>query len=142
MDFSKLETKTGAEKGAFLHLRHPASGELLYDTSVEPKSKIGLFVRGTESKTVQDRLKGLQREQVKGADAEDSGLEFVSSLVIRFVGVERDGRLLSAIDEDLRFFFGLSDSFVEQVIDFAKARSNFFGHPLTDSYSPPVKSAS
>ncbi len=136
MDFSKLNTKEGAEQGAFLHLMHPATGLPLQDESGTP---IGLMVRGTESKTVQDRLRGLQKAQVKGAAAEETGLDFVCSLVISFVGVEQEGRPLQPVDKDLRWFFSLSDSFVEQVIEFAKDRSNFFGHPLTASYSPPGK---
>lgn len=139
MDFTTLNTKIGAEAGAFLHLEHPATGLPLYD---DTGTAIGVMVRGTESKTVQDRLKGLQKAQVKGATAEDTGLDFVSSLIISFVGVEKAGRPLQPVDADLKFFFGLSDSFVEQVIEFAKDRSNFFGQTSPSASLPLGKSAS
>lgn len=60
MDFSKLETETGAETGAELHLRHPALGHFLYtgkgadengkltEAKLKPQ-KVCVMVRGTES---------------------------------------------------------------------------------------------
>jgi len=121
MDFATLDTKTPAEAGAFLHLRHPALGHLLYDG----EKPVGLMVRGTESKTAQDRLKAVQRDRMKG-DKEGDGLAFVCSLVIGFQGVERDGKAVDATDANVRWFFGLSDGFVEQVVTFASDRASFF----------------
>jgi hypothetical protein len=119
MDFATLDTKSAAEKGAFLHLRHPVYGHPLMDG----ETAVGVTVRGTESKVVQDRLKSSAKARLDG-DADQSALDFVCALVIEFHGVERDGETLTA--DDAAWFFGLSDSFVEQVIEFAKDRASFF----------------
>lgn len=126
MDFSALNTKIPAEKGAWLHLRHPATGAFLYDGHGESALPCRVFVRGLESKTVQARAKNIRKNTVEGQENED-GLEFVSALIIDFENVERSaGVPLTGSDADVRWFLVQSDSFVEQVMDFAKKRSNFF----------------
>jgi len=145
MDFATLDTKTSAEKGARLHLRHPAIQHLLYTGDgcdidgqwINKKKKgeaVGVVVRGTESKSVQDRLKILQKQKVKGEDeiGEESALEFVCSLVIGFFGLERDGKPIEANDDNKRLFFEMSDGLVEQVVDFSKERANFFTATSSD----------
>ncbi len=138
MEFSSLNTKDAAERGAELHLRHPVYAHPLYSgggtdadgrwtDKAQSPDPITVTVRGVESRSVQDRLKRLQRNRVKGkeADAEETGLEFVCSLVIGFSGLTKGGEPMRATDA--RAFFEQSDDLVEQVIDFAKERSNFFG---------------
>lgn len=139
MDLQKLNTKDGAEKGADLHLKHPVLGHYLYSgencdadgvwTGTGKATPVAVVVRGTESKTVRDRLKKIQREKVKRPDADDeeTGLEFVCSLVVAFKGITMDGKPMEATPENKRMFFEQSDALVEQVIDFAKDRANFFG---------------
>ena len=127
MDFSALDTKKAAEKGAFLHLKHPALGHLLWDGDDKTRP-IGVFVRGMESRTVQDTLKRLQADKMKGDDAGDD-LDFVASLIISFTGAERDGVPMTA--DDAKWFFGLSVGFVEQVVTFAKDRASFFRQAAT-----------
>ena len=141
MDFSKLETKIGAEKGAELHLRHPALGHLLYtgkgadengkliDAKQEPQ-KVFVMVRGTESPTVQAQARDLQASILKngGISNEDKeiGLAFASSLVISMHGIEKEGKPMEATEENKRDFFLQSDGLVEQVVKFAQNRANFF----------------
>lgn len=122
MDIAALNTKTGAEKGAFLHLCHPAYGTPLLDDDDKP---VGLYVRGNEAPSVQKKLKAMQRGGMAGA--EQTGLEYVCALVIDVQGLDRDGKPLSASRADLEWLFDQSDSFVEQVIAFARDRANFFG---------------
>ena len=140
MKLNKLETKTGAGKGAFLHLRHPALDHLLYTgegadddgmlIDKDKATKVGCYVLGMESERVRERAKAIQRAKMKsGGDenAEDIGIEFVSSLVTEFVGVEdENGKPLKADDEGKRLFFSQSDGLVEQVMKFAGDRANFF----------------
>jgi len=127
MDFSALNTRSAADAGAFLHLRHPVTGELLY---TDKGKAVGLMVRGTESTTVQKALRDATK-RLKTADDAKRGLAFVSALVFGFENVFYEGRALTDTDEDKALFFGLSDSFVEQVVDFAKDRASFFGARLT-----------
>lgn len=122
MDISTLNTKTGAEKGAFMQLAHPAFGTPLTDENDEP---VGLFVRGNDAPSVQKKLKAMQKASMSGG--EQTGLEYVCSLVVGVKGLDRDGRPLTTSREDLEFLFGQSDAFVEQVATFARDRANFFG---------------
>jgi hypothetical protein len=123
MDFAALDTKKAAEKGAFLHLKHPALGNLLWDGEGDDRKPIGVYVRGMESRTVQDTLKRIEADRLKG-ESDGDDLSFVASLIIGFTGAERDGKPLTA--EDAKWFFGLSVGFVEQVVSFAKDRASFF----------------
>jgi hypothetical protein len=122
MDFSKLETRGASEVGAFLHLVHPAHKTRLFDAAGEP---VGIYLRGTESTTVRKLARKAAKRAAQSTD-DDVGHDFLAALVIRFVGVERDGKLLGTDDADIRWFFGLSDSFGEQVLTFAQDRANFF----------------
>jgi hypothetical protein len=128
MDFSALDTRGAAEVGAFLHLRNPWTGELLYNAKGE---KSGVMVRGTESNTVQKTLQQLAKNLKQGDDTQ-RGFAFVSSLVFEFVNVEYKGRALENTEADKKLFFGLSDGFVEQVVEFAKERGSFFGAKSAD----------
>lgn len=145
MDFTKLDTKTGATKGAFLHLRHPALGHRLYTgegateigelADEEKATAVGCHVVGLESEQVKARARRISAEKLKRKDAgkpdpeqvDEDALEFVCSLVTGFVGVERDGKPMDATDANKRAFFEMSNGLVEQVISFASDRANFFG---------------
>lgn len=126
MEISKLETRSAASAGAFLHLRHPVTDELLYDEKEGKRIEVGVFVRGSESREVQERIQTIERRRMKEKDLEQKGIAIVSALVISFQGVERDGVLLTSSEADIKWFLSLSDSFVQQIMDFSKERENFF----------------
>lgn len=135
MDFSTLNTKSGASKGAFLHLKHPALGHKLYtgegadqDGMLTDKAKaspVGCHVMGLESERVRERAKAIQKMRLEGDD-EENGLEFICSLVTEIVGFEKDGKPMQTTEENKRAVFQQSDGLVEQVLNFAKDRANFF----------------
>lgn len=139
MDFNRLNTKAGAERGATLHLKHPALGHLLYSgdgtdadgRAIDRRKKptpVTVTVLGVESSAVQARAKELQRRRMKRKDDDDEeiGLEFVCSLVVAFSGLERDGKPMEATEENKRLFFEQSGDLVRQVLDFATESGNFF----------------
>lgn len=143
MDFSTLNTKTGANKGAFLHLKHPALGHKLYSGDgaddlghrIDPETAeaVGVFVIGLESEVARERARQIQKARMKGGadddddDADERGMDFVCGLVTAFTGIEdSDGNPLNASDEAKREFFRQSDNLIEQVMAFAQERSNFF----------------
>jgi len=144
MEFNKLETKTGAKKGAFLHLRHPGEGHLLYtgeladewgslvdDAKADDAQKVGVYVLGYESDKVRRKARAMRRERMKSQTMTDEqtderGMAFVCSLVIGFEGIETDGKPLEASDGNKREFFSQSEGLIDQVLAFAKDRSNFF----------------
>jgi hypothetical protein len=128
MDFSKLNTREAAEKGAFLHWRHPVTNELLYTPKGEP---CRAFMRGAESPTV---LKE-QRASLKGPKIEDDakrGLAYISPILVYFENVFDGDRQLTDTQEDKEWFFRLSESFVEQALAFVRDRANFFGQKSAD----------
>lgn len=137
MKLTNLETKTGAGKGAFLHLKHPALGHYLYTgkgaddlgRKVEKDAQaVGVHVLGMESERVREQAKTIKSRKLKGDDdAEEAGIEFVSTLITEFVGIEdADGNSLKATDEAKREFLSQSDGLLEQILDFAGDRANFW----------------
>jgi len=157
MEFANLDTKTPAEAGSFLHLRHPSLGHLLYNGDgcdkhnqwidiKKPAEKVGVIVRGIESESVQNLAKSISANRMKNANGKRKGpggevnqtleeeeqeaTDFCVSMVINFVGINRDGKPLEANDENKRAFFGSSDDLIKQVADFAKNhRYVFTGAP-------------
>ncbi len=143
MDISALNTKTGSQKGAFLHLRHPALGHLLYSgegadalgraVDMDKVEKAGVTVFGAEAEYVQEQIARIQKLSDDGdkAAAKQRGLDFVCTLVREFHGLTANGLPLGSSDKDKRTFFEQSDGLVEQVIEFARERRNFFSEPPT-----------
>jgi hypothetical protein len=126
MDFSAFNTREAAEKGAFLHFRHPTTGKPLFDKG-EP---VGVYLRGMESRTVTEEMRRVAKAKMLG---EAAGLKLAKALVVRFVGVEReDGTPLGNSEADIEWLFGLSSSFEEQIINFAQDRASFFADSGTD----------
>ena len=149
MDLKLLDTKTPAENGADLHLRHPVMGHLLYNTkakNVDANGKLTtdaegdakpiiVMVRGTESPSVRARLKEVNADDLlrrKISKALDVGEDFAHSLVIGFKNLTIDGRDLSDSDEDKRIFFAQSDDLMKQVLTFAEEKTNFFKSASAD----------
>lgn len=140
MDLSALNTKTGANKGAFLHLKHPALGHKLYTgegadehgqlVDKATATAVGCYVLGLESEAARSRARAIAAARMKDKSDEDGdeerGLDFVCSLVTGFEGIEHDGKPLTASHEDKRAFFGQSDALIGQVMEFAQEKSNFF----------------
>lgn len=139
MDFTSLNTKKGAAKGAFLHLKHPALGHKLYTgegasglgelVDADKADKVGVSVLGMESERVRNRAKEISRKRMKDGENEatdEDGVIFVCSLVTEFHGIEKDGKPMAATEENKRAFFEQSDALVEQVLNFAQDRANFF----------------
>lgn len=139
MDFSTINTAADAELGTELHLRHPQLGHFLY--TGEGASKTGelsdkgkkhepviVGVRGMESDTVQSGVTGARKRAMKGVamDEEKAGLDLVVSLVTHISGVFDGKRKITTAPDDLRWFFGRSDNFIRQVMDFAKEPAHFF----------------
>lgn len=146
MDFKQLDTKTPQEEGSFCHLRHTKfehdlySGEgadeegRLVDDSKDHEP-IGVYVRGMESPSVKKAAMKIDaalksKNQIRITE-DEAGLRFCEVLVTGFRGLTVDGKPAEASKETIRQFFGMSDNLVEQVLDYAKVRGNFFKTPST-----------
>lgn len=134
MDISTLNTVKPAEIGAFMHLRHPVTKELLYHEAGGKKEPVGLTLRGNESSTVQKALKKVRRDaaqaigkHAKEAAETSAGLAYAKSLLISFHHCYNGVEPLSADNaSDIEWFFEQSSDFVTQVTTFAQDRENFF----------------
>jgi hypothetical protein len=145
MKLSALNTKAGAENGAWLHLRHPVKeyNHLLYEgpgadeygrliDAEKEHRPVRLLVRGAESETVRAERHAIEAERLDGKviTAEEEGLRLVCSMVIEFQGLmDSTGAPLKADDKTKREFFDQSDGLVVQVVDFARQGANFFEMP-------------
>jgi hypothetical protein len=144
MDFSTLNTREAAENGAYLHWRHPITGTLLYTDKGAPSRAL---MRGSESMTLQKEHRKIVKARAKASANDDDGkiaeareideegkrgLAFVSAYVIRFENCFDGDRALTDTQADKEWFFGLSDSFVEQALDFVRKRESFFGANSAD----------
>ena len=124
MDFSNFNTVDGSEEGRFLHLRHPSTNALLYEGEGDNRIKVGIWLRGIESKTVLEAINADKRRATKGEDA-DEEFATVSALVIRFQGLHRGKKELTTGKDDLRWFFDQSSLLVQAVLDFTSKPANF-----------------
>lgn len=132
MDFSQFDSRAAGDKPRDLHLRHPVTGELLFDDGKPCIAEI----LGAESPRVQSSLKALARAKVKGEALETSDdlVALAAPLIVGFKNVMR-GKVPATAD-DAAWFLGLQipngqdgqASFVEQVSQFATDRGNFLGN--------------
>lgn len=137
MDFNKLNTVEGADKGAWLHLKHPAYGYPLYTgegsdedgqlVKKESANPVRVFVQGMESEAVQNVARELQKNNMRYSDdPEAEGLAIGCALVTNFDGIEMDGEPLAPTKENKIRFFKQSGDLVAQVTTFASNRTNFY----------------
>jgi len=143
MDFNQFDSRAAAEKGAELHLEHPATGALLYADKAEKKPCI-VTVRGSESPSVRDAVRAAQKARAKSKDAEqdantldglnDSICEGAKRLIAGFKNINNGDK--PATLQDIDWFLGLNmmigreeeKSFAEQVVGFATSRGNYLGN--------------
>jgi hypothetical protein len=143
MDFGKFDSRAAAEQGRDLQLKHPATGELIFDGD----APCIVIVRGTESRDAQKALAKIRKMKMQadgeGSDTDEISLEDMHSrlvetatpLVVGFKNINRGDKTAKAPD-DIEWFLNLQlingvdgeKSFVEQVVDFATKRANFLGN--------------
>jgi hypothetical protein len=137
MDFDSINTAADADAGADLHLRHPQLRHPLYtgpganavgewEDREKPAEPVILRVRGAESAKAKATVRRLQKAALRQPQAEPDAIALALPLVIEVRGVTRDGRPLTAADDDLRWLFGRSEDFATQVFQFAADAANFF----------------
>jgi len=154
MDISNFDARTAANDEQRMHLRHPATGELLYDGDDLGKPCV-VLVRGTESRDVQKKLRALNQSKMKGsknetdrilADTHEELARTMVPLIVGFENIDRGGKPLEATPADIEWFLNLqliglqrdgdddkADdlSFLGQVAKFASDRENYLGNGST-----------
>jgi len=132
MDFNQFDSRAAAETPRELHLKHPVTGEPMFDGD---KPCIAL-VLGSESRTVQTatraKAKAALSDKPGDKDIGDDLAATAKPLITGFKNISRGNK--PATLEDVDWFLGLQIpngnelSFVEQVITFATDRAKFLGN--------------
>lgn len=127
MDLKNLDYRAAQSNGAFLHLRHPATGDLMWEGAEVEGNEVGVYVKGVEDPKAQRLARIIQADNFKNdRERENAGLDYAYHLVCGFKNLTRDGELLDHQDpKDLKAFFDLTDDFVHQIMEFAQVRANF-----------------
>ena len=143
MDFTQFNSRNAAETPRDLHLKHPATGELLYNDGEKRKQPCMVSLIGTESRTAQTALRAIQKAKVKGdkkpddQSLEDLHLTLIESarpLIKGFKNTHIGTRAATLDDIDDILSAQLingqdgEQSFVEQIMTFATKRANFMGN--------------
>lgn len=149
MDFNQFDSRKASETARPLHLTHPGTGELLYDTDAKgkpDKSKpCRVLLLGIESGFGQEIILERQRARMTdGSKADEPKMlseiqaENGKELVPFFAGFENimRGDKPAKAPADVEWFLGLqiggidrlAPSFYEQVRAFISRRANFLGN--------------
>jgi hypothetical protein len=147
MDFSTFDGPTLAEKGGRLHLLDYVTGKPI---GAGDKASI-VRVKGAEAASFRSALKALEaakmsedKDKDKDKDKEniddihDELVLRVKSLIIGFENISNGKAALTASEADIAWFLNLqklgvmakgkAPTFVEQVLEFARDRSNLLGN--------------
>ncbi|MFD2439737.1 hypothetical protein ACFSS8_05955 [Paracoccus kondratievae] len=150
MDFTAFDSRTVADEGRPLHLRHPATGELLWDDGgpADPENPDEgrsrpciVYVLGTEGRIAQEAFREAAKLPKLGEDATQEDYHerlcvTARKLIVGFENVDRGDRPATAADTD--WFLGLNisnplrgkgRSFAEQVLAFAGDRGPIWESP-------------
>lgn len=147
MDFSKFDSRKAAETAKPLHLRHPATGALLYaknkDGADDLDKPCRVLVIGTESRGAQAAIRAMQQAKMADEKKEaDQSLDVLHKQLVDgaltvikgFENIARGDRLATVDDAEwllnLQLINGQDGekSFVEQIMGFATKRANFLGN--------------
>lgn len=141
MDFTRFDSRAGAETAGRLHLLHPATGAKLY-ADEDQKLACIVLVKGTESRSAQAAMRKARKARMSEDDERDDTLEglhdnLVAGAIPLIAGFENIARGESAATvADAEWFLNLNmlngrkgeQSFVEQVMEFASSRANYLGN--------------
>lgn len=133
MKFGQFDTKQAGSEGRLWHLRHLGTKQFLFEEIQVPgggvkQEPVGVLLRSIASKEVQEAVLENKRKTAKGEGGEDGNLAVAKALVVGFQHVhDQDGRLLTNSKEDLDWFFGLDQTFIQGALAFASEPGNFIG---------------
>jgi len=128
VDLTQFDMKSAAAEGADLHLRHPATGEPIFEDAKKTKP-LSVRLLGRDAAAVQDALTEANRLHADGKiDEQERGMRvLIASTVGWSAGMEFDGKKLAFTPENARKLFTdpRTDWIAEQAIPFSLSRRNF-----------------
>ncbi|WP_312526702.1 hypothetical protein [Paracoccus sp. (in: a-proteobacteria)] len=164
MDFNNFDSRTAADEGRPMHIKHPATGELMWnddgpkhddDGNELPRSNpCRVYVYGTEGNVAQEAFREAAKldkldDAATMADYHERLCVTARKLVAGFENVNNGDR--PATVGDAAWFLNLNtssplkgregQSFAEQVLQFSGTRGQYLGKPEADLSPPRIKSA-
>ena len=137
-DLAHLDPTYAADQGAWLHLKHPNTGDLLYldADQLEPSKPIKIKLAGKDSTNwkaaeqadLDRRLDQAQRNNklsVKAQDVERRGLKILAAVTLEWENVMWDGKPLSCSASTAEQLYNARTWIREQVDEFVADRKNF-----------------
>lgn len=133
MELSQLSTKTKANAGEFLHLKHPESGALLYDNKDKSKP-VGLILLGKDSdlfikhnhKIVNERITEKNATTKTSEQIRDENTELLASLTTGWSNLSINGKSEFSRANVVELYDDLGLSWVREQADaFIGTRANF-----------------
>ena len=132
LDFASLDEQQHIDSGPRpMHVRHPRTGEPLYDDEAKTKPCI-VKVLSVESreyrrKTHQHTMRAFSRSKMSADEFERSGMDLVVAKIAALENIRYNGKLLTNSVEDKRLWVMLSPDFIRQVDEFANEMDHFRG---------------
>ena len=134
MKIAELDTKASANHGAWLHVKHPLTGEPIVDAQGNPAR---VKVHGMECDAV--KRARIRRDRANmGHDVdtyitqEEHGDNVLEALIIDFEGfLDDNDEPLQATPEGKRRFLNLSENIRRQILSFSLVHTNFLEPPAT-----------
>ena len=127
MDLKQFDIKETCEKGVFLTLCHPVTGE-------ELDAKIKLV--GRDSSRFRNKLRDLAQRQATGGKkksqpidiekADKEGAELLAACTVGWIGIEEDGKAVPFSEAEAVRIYTDHRWIREQVDAFIADRANFF----------------
>jgi len=125
---SVFDLESSADKGAFLHLEHPVTGEKLY---TEDGKAIGMDAVGVDStqyrrklSTIANRKMGKRQKNPTLEKSEQESAEILSACVIKCHNMKFDGE--DVTPKNVEQFLLKYRAIKEQLDEFVGDRRNFF----------------
>lgn len=137
MDFGTLDTKTGGEEGATLHLMGP-DDELLYTGEGEQRRPVTMTVRGTDSATWEKHVHRTNRKkkmkvsgdgvEIDTEETQRTMIDRMAECVISWDGIDYKGQSpFPCTKANAIVLFTDLPWLREKVYAFMQERSNFLG---------------
>jgi hypothetical protein len=131
MNILSLDTRTKSNQGAFLHLKHPATGAKLYDGE-GTANPVGLYIKGRDSdefavsthKRNNERLSAKDPIPVTSEKIEQDGIELLASLTCGWENL-KVGENAKFSQDAARDLYAKLPWVYEQANTFAGDRANF-----------------
>lgn len=154
MNFEQFDSRGASDKPRPLHLKHPGTGELLYETGANGKPDNGkpcrVLVLGIEGAVGQGAVLASQRAKMSAtptpgeptplSEIHDGIVKEITPLIVSFENISRGERPAEA-PQDVEWFLTLQLvtgsrgqlSFAEQVRSFAIDRASILGNGQASS---------